>query len=194
MTCRTAVTAATLESVSRLLVRSPPATRRLSPFGPGGRPFARWRPLAALFAAGALLASGVLLLSDRAPGLLRRLSARIDAGSSRTAQIASEARPQSDFEIHVLVWAVVTVFVGLAMWSSRSLLASAIAVLLLSVAAEKAQELLTATRGLEVADVMANVLGVAAGLGAVSGLAILLGWRDEPRRPHTAGHGAGGGP
>ncbi|HEX2042208.1 MAG TPA: hypothetical protein VHF24_06180 [Acidimicrobiales bacterium] len=177
--------------MSRLLVRSPPAARRLSPLGPGGRPFARWRPFAALLAAGAFLASTVLLLSDRAPGLLRRLSARIDAGASRTAQIASEARPQSDFEIHVLVWAVVTVFVGLAVWSSRSLLVSAIAVLSLSVAGEKAQELLTDTRHLEIGDLVANVVGVSAGVGVVSGLAILLGWKDEPRRRHIAGPGSG---
>ena len=173
---------------------SPPAARRLSPLGPGGRPFARWRPLAAVLAAAALLASAVLLLSDRAPGLLRRLSARIDAGSSPTAQLASEARPQSDFEIHVLVWAVVTVLVGLAMWSSRSLLASAITVLILSVAAEKAQELLSDTRHVEIADLVGNVIGVSAGLGVVSGLAILFGWRDEPRLPRTVRPGPGPAP
>ncbi len=189
-THRKAFAAARLEQVSRLLVRSSSA-RRVSPLGPGGRPLARWRPLAALFATGALVASTVLFLSDRAPGLLRRLSARIDAGSSRTAQIASEARPRSDFEIHLLVWAAVTVFVGLAMWSSRSLLASAIAVLVLSVAVETAQELLTDTRKFEIADLVANVFGVSAGLGLVSGLSILLGWKDEPRRAHTAGPGSG---
>ena len=177
--------------MSPLLGPSAPAARRLSPLGPGGRPFARWRPLAAVLAAGALLATAALLLSDRAPGLLRRLSARIDAGSSRTAQLASETRPQSDLEIHVLVWAVVTAFVGLSMWSSRSLLASAIAVLVLSVAAEKAQELLTDTRRLEIADLVANVIGVSAGLGAASGLSILFGWRDEPRRLQTVGRGPG---
>ena len=122
-------------------------------------------------------------MSDRAPGLLRRLSARIDPGSSRAAQLASQARPQSDFEIHVFLWAIVTVFVGLAMWSSRSLLASAVGMLVLSVAAERAQGILTQTRDLQAADLVANLFGVSAGLGLVSGLAILLGWQDEPRPP-----------
>lgn len=121
-------------------------------------------------------------MSDRAPGLLRRLSARIDAGSSGAAQLASQARPQSDFEIHVVLWTIVTVFVGLAMWSSRSLLASAGGVLVLSVAAERAQGILTQTRDLQAADLVANFVGVSAGLGLVSGLAILLGWQDEPRQ------------
>ena len=158
------------------------AAQRPSPLGPGGRPFARWRPLAALFAAVALSGSAALLLSDRAPGLLRRLSARIDTGSSRAAQVAAAARPQSDFEIHVFAWGAVAVFVGLAMWSSRSLLVSAIGVLLLSLAVERAQDVLTQTRALEVADVVANLVGVSAGLGLVSGLAILFHWKDEPGR------------
>lgn len=157
---------------------APTASARLSPLGPGGRPFARWRPAAALLAMGAMLASAVLLMSDRAPGLLRRLSARIDTGSSRAAHLARETRPQSDFEIHVLVWAAITVLVGLAMWSNRSLLAAAIVVLAASVLAERAQEVLTQTRELQFGDVVANSIGVLAGLGLVSGLSILFGWKD----------------
>lgn len=167
---------------------SPPVTRatraaeRLSPLGPGGRPFRRWRPLAALFAAGALLAATVVLLSDRAPGLLRRLSARIDTGSSRAAELASQARPQSDFEVHVLVWVAVTFFVGLAAWSSRSLLVSVVAVLFLSMAVEVGQRYVTQTRDVQLADMVANAVAVSAGLGLVSGLALLFGWEDEPSR------------
>ncbi len=123
-------------------------------------------------------------MSDRAPGLLRRLSDRVDVGSSRAAEIASQARPQSDFEIHVLLWAMVTVFVGLAMWSSRSLLVSTIAVLVLSIAVEFSQGVLTQTRDVQVADMVANVVGASAGLGVTSGLYILFGWDDERlRRP-----------
>ena len=151
---------------------------RLSPLGPGGRPFARWRPVAALLSTGAFLASALVLFSDRAPGLLQRLSDRVDAGSSRAAHLAAQTRPQSDFEIHLFVWVVVTVLVGLAMWSNRSLLVSAVAVLVISILAERAQDLLTQTRDLQISDVVANAIGVSAGLGLVSGLAILLGWKD----------------
>ncbi|HVF14205.1 MAG TPA: hypothetical protein VM942_06365 [Acidimicrobiales bacterium] len=165
--------------------RSSPAVRRLTPLGPGGRPFARWRPAAALLGAGATLVAAVLLTSDRAPGLLRRLSSRIDSGSSRAAQLASETRPQSDFEIHILVWAGVTVLVGLAMWSSRSLLVSAMTVLATSVMAERAQLLLTSSREMQLGDVVANTIGVLTGLGLVSGLAILMGWRDPDGEPPT---------
>jgi hypothetical protein len=63
-------------------------------------------------------------------------------------------------EIHVFLWVIVTVFVGLAMWSSRWLLASAGGVLVLSVAAERAQDILTQTRDLQAADLVAS-----AGLG-----------------------------
>ena len=133
-----------------------------------------------LLGAAVLLGSATLLLSDRAPGLLGRVSRRIDAGSSRVARLASETRPQSDFEIHVLIWALVTVLVGLAMWSNRSLLASAVAVLAASVVAERAQEALSTTREMQLSDLVANGMGVLAGLGAVTCLAILMGWKDPP--------------
>ena len=126
----------------------------------------------------ALLGSAVVLMSDRAPGLLGRLSARIDTGSSRAARLAARTRPQSDFELHLLVWGSITVLVGLTMWSNRSLLASAFAVLATSVAAERAQEALTQTRELQLGDLVANTIGMLAGLGLVTGLAILMGWRD----------------
>lgn len=131
----------------------------------------------------ALIGSAVLLLSDRAPGLLRRLSTRIDSGSSRAAQVASQARPQSDFEIHVFVWAVVAVLLGLTMWSNRSVLVSAVIVFVGSVLGEAMQQVVTSTRNLQVADVVANGFGALAGLGLVCGLAILMGWHDPPVEP-----------
>jgi len=134
----------------------------------------------------ALVPSAVLLLSDRAPGLLRRLSTRIDTGSSRAVRVASQTLPQSDFEIHVFVWAVVTVLLGLAMWSNRSVLISAVAVFVGSVLAEWAQQVVTTTRDLEVPDLVANGFGALAGLGAVCGLAILMGWNDPPAQPGDA--------
>lgn len=159
---------------------SPPATRAPTPLGPGGRPFAGWRPLAALSSVGWMLVAAIVLVSDRAPGLLRRLSDRIDVGSSRTAELAAQARPESDFEIHVYLWAAVALFVGLASWSNRSLLVSAIGVFALSVVAERAQDALSHTRDAQFGDLVANLVGVLAGLGLVCGLAILMGWRDAP--------------
>ena len=130
------------------------------------------------------MVGAIVLLSDRAPGLLERISRRIDVGSSRAAQLASQARPQSDFEIHIVLWAVITVVVGLTMWSNRSVLASAIVVLMGSVAAERAQEALTVSREMQLSDVVANTIGVLAGLGVVTGLAILLGWKDSDPETH----------
>ncbi len=137
----------------------------------------------ALFALGTALVSALVLMSDRAPGLLERVSRRIDAGSSRAAQVAAQTRPQSDFEIHIVLWAVVTVVVGLTMWSNRSVLASAIVVLMASVVAERAQEALTLSREMQLSDLVGNTIGVCAGLGLVTGLAILLGWVDHPEAP-----------
>ncbi|MDQ4131808.1 MAG: hypothetical protein M3179_01065 [Actinomycetota bacterium] len=96
-------------------------------------------------------------------------------------------QPRTAFQIHLLVWAVVTALVGLAMWSSRSVLGVAIAVLVLSLASEQAQDVLTQSRNLQVSDAVANVFGVLAGLGFVSGLSTLLGWKDGPGRTSTDG-------
>ncbi len=134
----------------------------------------------ALVALGMALAGALVLMSDRAPGLLERVSRRIDAGSSRAAQLASQTRPQSDFEIHIVLWAVITIVVGLTMWSNRSVLASAIVVLMTSVVVERAQEALTLSREMQISDVVGNTIGVLAGLGVVTGLAILIGWVDRP--------------
>ncbi len=167
-----------------LLPTSTAARVRLSPLGPGGRPFAGLRPLDALLALGAMLAGGLLLLSDRAPGLLERLSRRIDV-DSRVAQVAADTRSQSDFEIHIVLWGLVTVLVGLAMWSNRSLLAAAVTVLVVSGVAERAQGVLTDRRAMQVADLAGNVIGVCAGFGLVSGLSILIGWQDRPPPEHA---------
>lgn len=152
----------------------------LSPLGPGGRPFARWRPVAALAAAAALLVAALVLLSDRAPGLLAWLSDRIDAGSSRAAQVASQVQPRTAFQIHLVLWTVVTALVGLAMWSSASVVGAAAVLLVLSLASEWAQDALTQARSMQASDAVANVFGVLAGLGVVTAVATLFGWRDKP--------------
>lgn len=156
---------------------------RPPPLGPGGRPFRGWRFAPLLASLGALAANAVVLLSDRAPGLLNRLSARIDAGVSRAAGAAgvevpgaaAAAVPRSDFDVHVMIWAVAAVLVGLAMWSWASLATGSAAVLVASATLELAQESYSRTRTFQFEDLVANAVGVGAGTCAVAAFA--LTWR-----------------
>ena len=156
--------------------------------GPGGRPFRGWRAVPVLLGLAAFAANAVILLSDRAPGLLRRLSRRIDAGVDRAANATGldvpgrDVRvPQSDFDIHVAIWAVAALLVGLAMWSWLSLLVGSGLVFGVSVALELAQAGYTRSRSVQFDDVVANAVGVAGGTVAVAAFA--LAWRlFRPRR------------
>jgi|HigsolmetaAR201D_1030396.scaffolds.fasta_scaffold64541_1 hypothetical protein len=162
---------------------------------PRHRPPLVLRALIALVALGALAFNAALMLSDRAPGLLRRvfgdsvqrLSARIDA-SERLADLAARAGtqvPESDAIVHVAVWAVAALLVGLTVWSWVGLLFGSAVVLGASAVVELAQGRLTDTRAVEASDLAANALGVAAGTVAAgacyvlwSAFAVMLG----PRR------------
>lgn len=167
--------------------------RRPSPLGPGGRPFRGLRLVPVLLSVAALAANAVILLSDRAPGLLRRISSRIDAGVHRAAGAAGVEMPaggvrapQSDFDQHLLIWAVAAVLVGLATWSWASLLMGSAVVLGTSAALELAQQNYSRSRSAEIGDLLGNTAGVVAGTCAVAAFA--LGWRlvfrtTEPRRP-----------
>ena len=153
-----------------------------SPLGPGGRPFRGWRAVPVLLGLAAFTANAVILLSDRAPGLLRRLSRRIDAGVDRAANATGldvpgrDVRvPQSDFDIHLTIWAVAALLVGLAMWSWLSLLVGSGLVFGVSVALELAQAGYTRSRNVELTDVAANAVGVLTGTLAVAAFAAL--WR-----------------
>lgn len=155
---------------------------RPSPLGPGGRPFRGWRALPLLVGLCALAANAVILLSDRAPGLFRRLSARIDAGVSRAADAAgvdvpdrAVQVPRSDFDVHVLIWAVAALLVGLAMWSWLSLLVAEVLVFGSSVALELAQHSYSRSRTVQFEDVVANALGVLAGTCLVALFALMWG-------------------
>jgi len=157
-----------------------------TPLGPGGRPFRGWRIIPVLLSLVVLAANAVVLLSDRAPGLFRRLSARIDAGVSRAAGATgvdipggSVRGPRSDFDVHVAIWATAAVLVGLAAWSWTSLLLANGMVFASSVALELAQRTATASRSASLGDVMGNAVGVIAGACAVAAFALL--WRI-PRR------------
>jgi hypothetical protein len=129
---------------------------------------------------GSFAANGLILLSDRAPGLFGRVSSRIDAGVSRAANVTgvdvpggNVRIPQSDFDVHVVIWAVATLLVGLAAWSWVSLYVVGGSVFLTSVAVELAQKVLTDSRTVQRQDVMANAVGVLCGLGAVSVFALI---------------------
>ena len=117
-----------------------------------------------------------LMISDRAPGLLRRLfgesmqrlSARIDAGA-RVTSVASDPRlPASDALVHIAVWALALGLVGVAVWTWRGLGLGAIALFGLSVVIELFQGRFSDTRAVELGDVVANAVGLALGGSAVA--------------------------
>ena len=123
-----------------------------------------------------LVFNAALMVSDRAPGLLRRLfgdwvrrlSERIDAGA-RVASVASDPRlPESDALVHVAVWALAVSLVGLAVWTWTGLAVGTIVVFACSLAVEFAQGRLSDTREVEVSDVVANAFGIAIGVTVVA--------------------------
>lgn len=125
--------------------------------------------------------NAALMLSDRAPGALRRiggglvveLSERIDAGG-RTARLTSDPRlPSGDTLVHIGVWGTAMLFVGLAVWSWRGLAVGAASVLGCSVAVEIGQRRYTTSRVFEVSDIVANAIGVAIGAAAAAGCYLL---------------------
>ena len=151
-----------------------------TPLGPGGRPFRGLRVIPLLLSLGAVAVNAVILLSDRAPGLFRRLSARIDAGVSRAAGATGvdvpgrDVRvPRSDFDVHVLIWAVAALLVGLAAWSWLSLFVASATVFGSSVAIELAQRTYSNSRTVQFEDVVANAVGVLAGTCAVAAFALV---------------------
>lgn len=152
----------------------------MTPLGPGGRPFRGWRILPLLLSLAALGLNAVILLSDRAPGLFRRLSARIDAGVKQAAGAAgvdvpgSSVRvPRSDFDVHVLIWGVAAVLVGLAVWSWLSLLMASSTVFASSVVLELAQGAYSRTRAVQYSDVVGNAVGVVAGTCLVAAFSLV---------------------
>ena len=133
------------------------------------------RIFAGLSALLALLCNTALMISDRAPGVLRRLggelvdelSERIDADSG-VASAVSDGLPESDLIVHIGIWAVAVILAGVAVWSWRRLALAAVFTFTASVFIEAAQGLYTDTRSVEIDDVVANGLGVAAGTALVA--------------------------
>ena len=157
-----------------------------TPLGPGGRRFRGWRVVPLLLSVGAFTANAIILLSDRAPGLFRRVSARIDTGVSRVADATGVGDPgsdvgvpQSDFDIHVVIWAAAALLIGLAAWSWPSLLLASGLVFASSVALELAQRTYTSSRTVQFEDLVANAVGVVSGTAVVAGFA--LAWSAVSR-------------
>ena len=153
---------------------------RSPPLGPGGRPFRGWRALPLVLSLGAAGANAVILLSDRAPGLFGRISRRVDAGVSRAADAAGVSLPgaaqrvgRSDFDVHLALWAVVALLVGLATWSWLTLFLAGGTVFVGSVALELAQETLTNSRTVQRGDILGNAAGVILGTCVVAAFAVV---------------------
>lgn len=168
---------------------------------PRHRPPLGLRAFIALLGVGVVLFNAALMLSDRAPGVTRRiggdlvarLSERLDA-SSHPARIATDPRlPPSDAIIHIGVWAVAMFLVGLALWSWRGLVLGAVITFATSAAVEIGQGRYTDTRTSQVGDLVANGVGVAAGTVAAAGCYVLWslgaqlfgGGDDDDRDQHT---------
>jgi hypothetical protein len=163
------------------------------PLGPGGRPFRGWRVVPLLLSLGSFGANAVILLSDRAPGFLSRVSARIDAGVSRAAGATGLdvpgrdlTVPQSDFDVHLVIWGLAALLIGLAAWSWASLFLANGLVFVASVAFELSQPFLTSSRTVQVEDVMGNVVGVMVGTAAVAAFS-LAWWAVSTRRSPRPG-------
>jgi len=163
----------------------------LTPLGPGGRPFARWRGLVALLALVATAATVAVLLSARAPGILDDVS---DGISTRLGQRAPEARDaaeravrrtgveESDALAHIGLWSGAMLLAGLATWSWGSLAATVLVVFAASTGLELVQERLSPTRITEWSDLVANAVGIGIGLALVVLITIVAGLPARARR------------
>ena len=138
------------------------------------------------------------MLSDRAPGLLRRLggdvlarlSERIDAGAQAADVLRDPRLPESDAIVHVAVWAAAVVLVGWAVWTWRGLVVGAAVVFAASLVVEFAQGRYTDSREVQTSDIEANAIGIVLGTVAVaacyllySGVCTLAKLASRPREP-----------
>lgn len=159
-------------------ISAPAPARRSSP---RDRPPLAIRSFVGLIGLGAMLTTVALLLSDRAPGVVRmvfgdrvrRLWERIDASERVDLPAASEL-PSPDFVIHVGIWAVVAGLVGLTVWTWRGLALSALVLAALSALLELAQGRYATTRAVEASDAVGNLVGI--GLGTVAAAACYVVW------------------
>lgn len=141
-----------------------------------------------------MLTTAALLLSDRAPGFLRstfgdrarRLWERIDTGN-RVELTAGPEVTQPDFMVHVALWAVVTMLVGLAIWTWRGLVFAVGVLVVVSLGLELAQGRYAPSRNVEVDDAFANLTGIA--LGAAAAGLVYLVWSGAASIVRRLGNG-----
>ena len=144
---------------------------------PARRPSVVVRALFGLLGFAVVIFNIALMLSDRAPGFLRRvfgdavdrLSDRIDAA----ARIPAEQLPGSDAIVHIAVWGAAMALVGLTVWTWRGLVIAALAMLTVSVLVEIAQGVYSSSRAVESSDAFANAVGIGVGT-SVAAIAYLL--------------------
>jgi hypothetical protein len=172
----------------------------LTPLGPGGRPFARWRGLVTLLALVAIAATVSVLLSARAPQVFGDVS---DGVSTRLDQRAPEARDaaeralrrtgveESDALAHIGLWSGAMLLAGLATWSWGSLAAMVLVVCAGSTGLELVQERLSPTRITERSDLVANAAGIGIGLALVVVITIVAGLPAHARRWKLRGQSRG---
>ena len=149
--------------------------------GPRRRPPVGLRVVAGLLGLGASMFTVALMLSDRAPGVVKRLFGervrllweRIDA-TGRAEFVTADRVPESDNMVHIAVWAVVMLLVGLTVWSWRWLIVAAPMVIGASAIVEVGQGRWADTRSVEASDIVANSLGVC--LGVVGAALLYLCW------------------
>lgn len=144
------------------------------------RPPTALRALVALVGFAAVAANAALLLSDRAPGMLRtlfgdfarQLSQRLDAGGRADAALAARD-VGSDSIVHFGLWATAAVIFGLAVWSWFGLAIAAATIGAISLVVEVGQGRYSSSRAVERSDALFNLLGVCAGVVAVAVVYVL---------------------
>jgi hypothetical protein len=156
----------------------PPTSRR--PGHPG--PPLWLRISVATVGVGVLAVIAVLMLADRAPGALRRLSDRIDVSATEAGRLTDVA--PSDAWVHVAAWGLVSLLFAFVIWSWWGVPFVAVTAFGMGVLVEVAQHLLTETRGFQRSDIVANAVGVVIGLGVfLCGRVVWWAWirRGPPR-------------
>lgn len=145
------------------------------------------RPLAAL--AALLLAPVVIVgsLSDRAPGAVERLIAKVQRkGSGLEDRLGLDVVDLGDAPIglwsagHLVLWCAVGVVAYAAVGDRLRVSALAVGLVSASFAAEVAQVLFTTHRAMQASDMIANTVGVVLGVGGAAVVAFVVGGDRRP--------------
>ena len=136
-----------------------------------------------LLGVAALLFNVVLMISDRAPGITRRLfggfAQRLADRLDTTSAIDAADIPGNDAIVHIGVWALATALVALTLWRWVALLPVGAVVFAASVAVEIGQGRYSSSRAVEFSDILANAVGVGVGVSAAA--ACMVAWSGVSR-------------